>query len=530
MILNRYFIKISLLVVIISSIYCEDCSNFNGENGCNGQQTQYPNDWYNRKWQTPPRNHPLWKTSYQDMSLITGYIQLQYNKDRSSVEITFFTDVNKEKLPSIYSLNYFFGDTSSNNNKITISKNDSVKYPNGMPVKVEIKDSNSGLIGSLELEEVHFIWANNNINLPSNYQNGQKGAIIELFGWPYEDIEKECDFISKAGYLGVKVFPPQESILSYTTVENGELNPWYFVYQPVSYKLNSRQGTRQQLKKMINTCRQKNVRVYADAVVNHMTGSGNDMFPDHRNPAGGSCIHWPNKNGSFNSPWYTHGFQFKNVEFTDRRPSLEYPAVPYDISHFHCERSLSSWNDPFALNFGWLVGLSDLNTENDYVRRRIADYFVELLSIGFSGFRIDAAKHISPSNLAAIFKLFKDKLGGNNLPDDFITYLEVIMGGEKDLLMCQDNLYNYGPSFEKILKQSGLSDSDVYKIKIWESDYPKEHPICGYWAISSERFAIGLDCHDDQNPGSSSRDMGDKGSVLIKEKNVPKHRNFEVHS
>lgn len=73
---------------------------------------------------------------------------------------------------------------------------------------------------------------------------------------------------------------------------------------------------------------------------------------------------------------------------------------------------------------------------------------------------------------------------------------------------------------------SGLSDKDVDKFKIWGSDYPKEHPICGYWAIKSERMVVGLDCHDDQNPGSSSRDMGDKGSVYIKEKDANKHRGF----
>ena len=67
----------------------------------------------------------------------------------------------------------------------------------------------------------------------------------------------------------------------------------------------------------------------------------------------------------------------------------------------------------------------------------------------------------------------------------------------------------------------------VDKIKIWGSDYPKEFPICGYWEINPVRHAIGLDCHDDQNPGSSSRDMGDKGSVYIKERNIEKHRNFK---
>ena len=76
------------------------------------------------------------------------------------------------------------------------------------------------------------------------------------------------------------------------------------------------------------------------------------------------------------------------------------------------------------------------------------------------------------------------------------------------------------------MKEEGLSDDDIYKIKIWSSDYPKEHPACGRWMIPSERFAAQQDCHDDQNPGSSSRDMQDKGSVLVKEKNVGKHRAF----
>ena len=48
--------------------------------------------------------------------------------------------------------------------------------------------------------------------------------------------------------------------------------------------------------------------------------------------------------------------------------------------------------------------------------------------MGFSGFRIDAAKHISPTNLAAIFSKLKANLG-NSLPSDFLTYLEVIIGG-----------------------------------------------------------------------------------------------------
>jgi len=42
--------------------------------------------------------------------------------------------------------------------------------------------------------------------------------------------------------------------------------------------------------------------------------------------------------------------------------------------------------------------------------------------MGFSGFRIDGAKHISPKNLAAIFARLKANMGGK-LPADFVTYL-----------------------------------------------------------------------------------------------------------
>ena len=118
------------------------------------------------------------------------------------------------------------------------------------------------------------------------------------------------------------------------------------------------------------------------------------------------------------------------------------------------------------------------------------------MGIGFSGIRIDAAKHIKPQSLAEIFAIFKSNMGGE-LPDDFTAYLEVIIGGEASLLMCDDNDYNFGVNFENMMRDVGLSEQDIFKVKIWSSDYPKEFPICGYWNIPSERFAVENDCHDD---------------------------------
>jgi alpha-amylase len=65
--------------------------------------------------------------------------------------------------------------------------------------------------------------------------------------WPHTDVAKECAVLAKMGYLGVKLFPAQEQLMSFETF-SGDLNPWYFAYQPVSYRLQGRMGTRDQLR------------------------------------------------------------------------------------------------------------------------------------------------------------------------------------------------------------------------------------------------------------------------------------------
>ena len=479
-------IKAFLLSVLIIGALSEDCSNLNGEYGCQGDQKAYPDSWDERRWQTPPRNDEHWKESYQDMHDVVGYAQLKYSSDRRICTIKFIATVN----PALgnYQVLYKFGDREQESNSFTVTPSQTQSYKDGFPISCRVL-VNGQEKAKLVLEDEYFLWDNPTVNQGSQYEGGQKGAIVELFGWPYNDIAEECDFLGTAGYMAVKVFPVGEHILTYDTVEDGELNPWWFIYQPVSYRLTSRGGTKKEFKNMINTCRQKGVRVYADAVINHMAGNGNDMYWDHRNHAG-SCVHWGAKNGSDGSPWWTTGWQFENNRYTGKRPGLEFPAVPYTASDFHCERSLNSWTDPNILSRGWLTGLTDLNTEKDYVRQRIADFITSMLSMGVSGIRVDAAKHIHPTDLAAIFKKLKDNLGGGELPEDFTAYLEVLFGGEKDLLMCGGGDYSFGKPFVNKMKAVGLSDSDILKIKIWGSDYPKEFPICGYWEIDPIRHAI----------------------------------------
>ena len=119
---------------------------------------------------------------------------------------------------------------------------------------------------------------------------------------------------------------------------------------------------------MIQTCRAAGVRIYADAVVNHMSGGGNDVWPSHRNGGGGWCTYWGPKTSTGSSPYFTHSFTWQDSNNTGLKPGNEFPSVPYIATDFHCDRGLNSWTDPFQLNYGWLSGLLDLDTEADYVR------------------------------------------------------------------------------------------------------------------------------------------------------------------
>eukprot|EP00770_Monocercomonoides_exilis_P006776 MONOS_6742.1-p1 / transcript=MONOS_6742.1 / gene=MONOS_6742 / organism=Monocercomonoides_exilis_PA203 / gene_product=alpha amylase / transcript_product=alpha amylase / location=Mono_scaffold00218:31152-32927(+) / protein_length=592 / sequence_SO=supercontig / SO=protein_coding / is_pseudo=false len=479
---------------------------------CTGNEGNMNEKWKDNLWNTPPRNHSKWHAGFQDMSVLQGYPQLQYNADHTECTVTIYT---KTKNPMLLYY-YFDGQIQS-----SPSKKYDTSYKNSLKVIVTARSGER-----LELDEIDFLWNVQPLRPRSgDYRNGQKGAIVELFGWPDADIAQECKFIADAGYLGVKLFPHQEQLMSLQPMDN-ELNPWYFMYQPVSYRLQGRMGSRSQLRQTIKVCRSYGLRVYADAVVNHMTGGGNDA-QEHRNPGAG-CVHWPAKNSSAGenlSPFYTHSYTYEINDYNGRpNNALEYPGVPYGPMDFHCDKGINSWTDPNILNTGWLVGLADLNTGTDYVRQRIADFFVDLLSIGFTGFRIDAAKHIHPKDLAAIFAKFKARLGGN-IPDDWFTWLEVLTGGESWLLV-QDSDYSYTVGLTREMKAVGLSESDISKVRIWWSGYPNE-PFNDNGTLDNKRKVIQNDDHDQQNPGSSSRDMHDKGCVLVKGCSPDNHRNYE---
>jgi alpha-amylase len=187
---------------------------------------------------------------------------------------------------------------------------------------------------------------------------GSKDVTATLFEWKYASVAKACtDTLGPAGYGYVEVSPAQEHIQG---------SQWWTSYQPVSYKIAGRLGDSTAYKNMVNTCHSAGVKVIADAVINHMTaGSGTGT--------GGTS--------------YT---------------KYNYPGYYQDQDFHSCRSTISDYTNRDNVQNCELVGLADLNTGSNYVRSTIAAYLNNLISLGTDGFRIDGAKHIAASDLAAI--------------------------------------------------------------------------------------------------------------------------------
>ena len=212
---------------------------------------------------------------------------------------------------------------------------------------------------------------------------GTRDVGVQLFQWTWNAIARECtDTIGPAGFAWVLTSPPQEHVTG---------SAWWTSYQPVSYRVESRLGTRDEYRSMISACHRAGVKVLADAVINHMTGKDTPGV------------------GWAGSP-YSH---------------YDYPGLYSDAAgdFHHCgltpNDDIVNYKDATQVRFCELVNLADLATGTAHVRSTIVAYLKDLRSLGIDGFRIDAAKHMPVDDIAAIVA---------QLPRDTMIVQEVIRG------------------------------------------------------------------------------------------------------
>lgn len=138
----------------------------------------------------------------------------------------------------------------------------------------------------------------------------------------------------------------------------------------MSYKIESKLGTREEFQAMVTACHDAGVKVIADAVINHMAGID-----------GGTGV--------------------AGTAFTHK----DYPGLYTEADFNTCATpsgNIENYMDQQQIQECQLSGLADLRTGEPHVREKIVGYLGDLQSLGVDGFRIDAAKHMPASDVEAI--------------------------------------------------------------------------------------------------------------------------------
>merc|ERR1719223_947895 len=194
---------------------------------------------------------------------------------------------------------------------------------------------------------------------------GAESAMVHLFEWSWADIARECeDWLGPKGFTAVQVSPPTDHI---------NHPAWWARYQPVTLKLHSRSGNESDFADMVQRCARMGVGIYVDAVINHAA-------------AGAGVSIAGSKYGGRSTP------QWKPTDFHH---------TPGDMSS-NC--FISNYHDKFNVQVCDLLGLPDLCSGCENVRKHQAEFMTRLADLGVSGFRIDAAKHIDDVELGALIQ------------------------------------------------------------------------------------------------------------------------------
>lgn len=201
-----------------------------------------------------------------------------------------------------------------------------------------------------------------------------KDVTANLFEYDFNSIAADCTHVlGPDGFAAAQVAPPEDSY-------DQPNHSWWDVYQPVDYTIGGRLGTEAEFQSMLSACHAARVKVYVDAVLNHMAAGD-----------GG-------QDASYDGQSFDSG-------------SLTYPG--YNAADFHsypadCPESsdnIVNWLSYTEVTECRLDGLPDLATESTTVRDAEAAYLNSMIEMGVDGFRLDSAAEIGETDIAAIESL-----------------------------------------------------------------------------------------------------------------------------
>lgn len=330
--------------------------------------------------------------------------------------------------------------------------------------------------------------------LPSNIEDGN---ILHCFNWKYNDIKSELKSIAEAGFTAVQTSPAQQPDSS---------GKWYWLYQPIGFYIGSSNlGNKSELQSLCTEAKKYGIKVVVDIVANHLTGDHGKIQNDLKD----------------SKYWHNYG---KATDWTNR-----FQVTKYNIGDY-----------------------ADLKTEDSYVQSVVKKYLNELKSIGVSGFRFDAAKHIgTPAEGDDFFKMVKsvglwsygeilDNPGGKDaeVMKEYTNYISVsdcnysgeVTGGMRDGKVVTNNGHwsKKGVDADKLIYWGESHDTFSNNgNEGWTKNLSQNTIDRSYAVLGSRADAQALYL---SRPGSTDRESiyaGNKGSTHFKSKEVAAVNHFK---
>lgn len=213
-------------------------------------------------------------------------------------------------------------------------------------------------------------------------QQASAEVILHAFNWHYADVATQAQEIRDRGYDSVLVSPPLKS----------EGAPWFARYQPQDYRvIDSPLGNTEDFRAMSDALEGAGLRLYADVVLNHMANESSQR----------SDLNFPGQR-------ILDQYAANPAHYARQRLFGDLTENLVGAADFHEARCITDYNIVAQVqawrlcNGGPDVGLPDLD-DNARVIAAQRSYLLALKGIGVDGFRIDAAKHMTPKHMARVF-------------------------------------------------------------------------------------------------------------------------------
>ncbi len=361
-----------------------------------------------------------------------------------------------------------------------------------------------------EFKEYEPVRSDKTVNEYGLADNISDGAILHCWCWSFNTIKENMKEIADAGFSTIQTSPINQCKVGEgggmqiqdkdDSINNGK---WYYHYQPTDYVIGNYQlGTEEEFRAMCEEADKYGIKVIVDAVVNHMSGD-------------------------------------KSV-LSENVTSIQDP--------FHTMGDVNDFGDRKEVTQGKLLGLTDLNTQNEEIQQYVLNYLKACVEAGADGFRYDATKHIElPSDDAEFASDFWNVILDNGSK---FQYGEVLQGGADKIGEYSKYLNVTASKYGEILRDAVINEDinagmlkdysvngmDPDNIVTWvEShdnycndgnwEYMDETQIKQAWAIICSR-AGGTPLFFDRPAGASTEDqwgdnkIGVTGSDFYKDKEV----------